>query len=48
MEESQDAYCPKEEVRGMDVHFGVEGTNSNGHGEEIDKEVCMMNIIKNL
>jgi hypothetical protein len=32
----------------MDAHLGVEGTNSNGHGEEIDKEVSMMNIIKNL
>jgi hypothetical protein len=38
----------KEEVRGMDVHLGIEGTNSNGHGEEIDKEVSMMKIIKNL
>jgi hypothetical protein len=32
----------------MDFHFGVEGTNSNGHGEEIDKELSMMKIIKNL
>jgi hypothetical protein len=35
------------EARGMDVHLGVEGTNSNGHGEEIDKDVGMMKIIKN-
>jgi predicted RNase H-like nuclease (RuvC/YqgF family) len=48
MEEAQDAYSLEDEVRGMDVHLGVEGTNSNGHGEEIDKEVSMMNIIKNL
>jgi hypothetical protein len=32
----------------MDVLLGIEGTNSNGHGEEIDKEVNMMKIIKNL
>jgi hypothetical protein len=32
----------------MDVHLGFEGTNSNGHGEEIDKDVSMMKIIKNL
>ena len=32
----------------MDVHLGVEGTNSNGHREEIDKYVSMMKIIKNL
>jgi hypothetical protein len=48
MEEAQDAYSSEDEVRGMDVHLGVEGTNSNGHGEEIDKEVSMMKIIKNL
>jgi hypothetical protein len=32
----------------MDVHLGVEGKNSNGHGEEIDKDVSMMKIIKKL
>jgi hypothetical protein len=30
----------------MDVHLGVEGSNSNGHGEEIDKEGHMMKIIE--
>jgi hypothetical protein len=48
MEEAQDAYSLEDEVRGMDVHLGVEGTNSNGHGEEIDKDVSMMKIIKKL
>jgi hypothetical protein len=48
MEEAQDAYSQENEVRGMDVHLGVEGTNSNGHGKEIDKDVGMMKIIKNL
>jgi hypothetical protein len=48
MEEAQDAYSLEDEVRGMDVHLGVEGTNSNGHGEEIEKYVSMMKIIKNL
>jgi hypothetical protein len=33
------AYSSENEARGMDVHLGVEGSNSNGHGEEIDKEV---------
>ena len=46
MEEAQDAYILEDEVRGMDVHLGVEGTNSNGHGEGIDKYVSMMKIIK--
>jgi hypothetical protein len=48
MEEAHDAYSSEDEVRGMDVHLGIEGTNSNGHGEKIDKEVSMMKIIKNL
>jgi hypothetical protein len=48
MEEAHDTYSPEDDVRGMDVHLGVEGTNSNGHREEIDKDVSMMKIIKNL
>jgi hypothetical protein len=46
--EAQDAYSSENEVRGMDVHLGVEGSNSNGHGEEIDKEGNMMKIIEKL
>jgi hypothetical protein len=38
----------EDEARGMDVHLRVEGTNSNGHGEEINKYMGMMKIIKNL
>jgi hypothetical protein len=34
MEEAHDAYSMEDEVRGMDVHLGVEGTNSNGHGKK--------------
>jgi hypothetical protein len=37
MEEAWDSYNLEDEVRGMDVHLGFEGTNSNGHGEEIYK-----------
>ena len=48
MEEEHDAYSPEDEVRGMDFHLVVEGKNSNGHGEDIDKDVSMMKIIKNL
>jgi hypothetical protein len=32
----------------MDVHLGVEGSNSNGHREEIDNEGNMMKIIEKL
>jgi hypothetical protein len=30
----------------MDVHLGVEGSNSSGHGEEMDEEGNMMKIIE--
>jgi hypothetical protein len=48
MEEARDAFNSDNEARGMDVHLGVEGSNSNGHGEEVDKEGNMMKIIKKL
>jgi hypothetical protein len=48
MEETHDAYSSENEARGRDVHLGFEGTNSNGHGEEIYKEGNMMKIIEKL
>jgi hypothetical protein len=48
MEETQNASSSENEAKGMDVHLGVEGSNSNGHGEEIDKEGHMMKIIDRL
>ena len=48
MEETQNASSSENEAKGMDVHLGVEGSNSNGHGEEIDKEGNMMKIIDRL
>jgi hypothetical protein len=48
MEEAQNASSSENEAKGMDVHLGVEGSNSNGHGEEIDKEGNMMKIIERL
>ena len=48
MEEPQNASSLENEAKGMDVHLGVEGSNSNGHEEEIDKEGHMMKIIKKL
>jgi hypothetical protein len=35
-------------AKGMYVHLGVEGSNSNGHGEEIDKGGNMMKIVEKL
>jgi hypothetical protein len=42
MEESQNDFNLENEAKGMDVHFGFEGSKSNGNGEEIDKEGNMM------
>jgi hypothetical protein len=36
----------EDEAKGMDVHLGVEGSNSNGYGKEMDKEGHMMKIIE--
>jgi hypothetical protein len=36
------------EEEGMDVHLGIEGKNSNGHGEGRDENMNMVEIIKNL
>jgi hypothetical protein len=48
MEEAQNDYSLKNEAKGMDFHLGVEGSNSNGHGEDINKEGNMMKIIEKL
>jgi hypothetical protein len=46
MEEAHNTSNSENEAQGMDVHLGVEGTNSNGHVKEIDKEGNMMKIIE--
>jgi hypothetical protein len=38
----------EDEREGKDVNLGVEGSNSNGHGKEMDKEGHMMKIIEGL
>jgi hypothetical protein len=48
MEEAQGNYNQEDEVRGMDVHLSIEGTNSNGHGEEMNENMNMAETIKNL
>jgi hypothetical protein len=32
----------------MDVHLGIEGTNSNEHGDERNENMNMVETIKNL
>jgi hypothetical protein len=48
MEEAQKNYSQEEESRGMEVHLGIEGTNSNGHGDERNENMNMVETIKNL
>jgi hypothetical protein len=48
MEEVRSASISEDEREGKDVNLGVEGTNSNGHGKEIDKEGRMMKLIEKL
>jgi hypothetical protein len=46
--ETQGAYSQEDEIRGMDVHLGIEGTNSNGQGEGKDENLNMEKNIRNL
>jgi hypothetical protein len=48
MEEAQGTYSQEDEIREMDVHLSIEGTNSNGHGEGRDENMNMVETIKNL
>ena len=48
MEEVLIASNSKNERQGRNVNLGVEGSNSNGHGRELDKEGKVMKIIKRL
>jgi hypothetical protein len=48
MEETHNASSLENEREEMDVHLGVEGSNSNGNGKEIYKEGNMRKIIENL
>jgi hypothetical protein len=38
----------EDEQEGKDVNQGVEGSNSNGNGKEMDKDGHMMKIIEGL
>jgi hypothetical protein len=48
MEEAQRTYSQEDKIRGMDVHLGMEGTNSNGHGDERNGNMNMEETIKKL
>jgi hypothetical protein len=46
MEKVQIASETEDKRVGRDVNLGVEGSNSNGHGKEMDKEGHMMKLIE--
>jgi hypothetical protein len=48
MEDAQEAYSQEDVIRIMDVHLGVEGTNSNGHGEGKDEDINLVDTIRKL
>jgi hypothetical protein len=48
MEEAQENHNHPEKSRGMDVHLGMEGTNSNRHGEERNESKAINLIMKGL
>jgi hypothetical protein len=48
MEEAHGNYIQEYEIIGMDVHFGIERSSSNGHGEGRDENMNMVETIKNL
>ena len=48
MEEVWISFSWENEREGMDVHLGVEGSNSNENEKEMDKEGHMMKIIERL
>jgi hypothetical protein len=47
-EKVQIASETEDERVGRNANLGVEGTNSNGHGKETDKEEHMMQLIERL
>jgi hypothetical protein len=48
MEEVQISFKIEDERVGRDVNLGIEGSKSNGHGRELDKEGNIMKIIEGL
>jgi hypothetical protein len=48
MEDTQGDYTHEDEIRGMYVNIGNEGTNSNGHGEGKEESMNLVETIKSL
>jgi hypothetical protein len=48
MEDTHGSYSQEDDIRVMDFHMGIKGTNSNGHGEGKEENMNMVETIKNL
>jgi hypothetical protein len=48
MGDAQETYSQEDEIKGMDVHLRVEGTNSNGHGEGKEEDINLVETIREL
>jgi hypothetical protein len=48
MKEAHGTYSQEDDIRGMDVHLGIEGTHSNAHGDERNENMNMSETIQNL
>jgi hypothetical protein len=48
MEDVRGLFNHEEEIKGMYVHMGNEGTNSNGHGEGKEESMNLVETIKRL
>jgi hypothetical protein len=46
MEDTKGYYSHVDEIRGMYVNMGNEGTNSNGHGEGKEENMNLVDTIK--
>jgi hypothetical protein len=48
MDDAQEAYSQEDDIKGMNVHLGMEGINSNGHGEGKYVDMNMVETTRNL
>jgi hypothetical protein len=48
MDDTQVVYSQEDEIRGLNVQLGMEGTNSNGHGGGKEEDINLAETIRKL
>jgi hypothetical protein len=48
MEDTQVLYSQEDEIRGLNVQLGMEGTNSNGHGRGKEEGINLDETIEKI